>query len=176
MSSYHASDRQRWAVDQLDLRPCDRVLELGCGHGVAATLICERLDGGAVVAVDRSPKMIAAASKRNAAHVGTGRARFVAAEMHEADLGDVPFDKVLAVRFPPLLRGRAGPTLAAIRDHMAEGATLFVVERPPAGERVSSVADDIALRLREHGFSVDSVRAQESGPAVCVVACLGGTG
>jgi SAM-dependent methyltransferase len=165
------SDRQGWAVGQLDVQPWHRVLELGCGHGVAVSLICERLHGGVVVGVDRSPKMIAAASKRNAAHVSAGRARFVTAEIHEADLGDEPFDKVLAVRFPPLLRGQAGPALAAVRDHLAEGGALYVVEHPPARDRVHGLADAIEHRLRQHRFTVESVVVEErERPAVCVVA------
>jgi SAM-dependent methyltransferase len=74
------------------------VLEIGCGQGVAATYICERLDGGHLVAVDRSPKMIEAAARRNAAHVEAGRAEFLVATLEEADLGERRFDVIFAVR------------------------------------------------------------------------------
>lgn len=92
------SDRLRRIVDGLDLRPDHRVLEIGCGHGVAADLICRRLDGGRLVAVDRSEKMIAAARKRNATHVAAGRAAFVVSAFEDLDLGDQRFDVLLAVR------------------------------------------------------------------------------
>jgi cyclopropane fatty-acyl-phospholipid synthase-like methyltransferase len=92
------SERLRKIVEKLDVGPDDRVLEIGCGHGVAASLICERLEGGRLVAIDRSAKMIAAAARRNGEHVATGRAEFLVAALEDVDLGERRFDKVLAVR------------------------------------------------------------------------------
>jgi ubiquinone/menaquinone biosynthesis C-methylase UbiE len=92
------SDRLRLIVDQLGIRPEDRVLEIGCGQGVAATMVCERLDGGRLTAVDRSPKMIAAAASRNAAFVEAGKAEFLVASLENLDLGERRFDLVFAVR------------------------------------------------------------------------------
>ncbi|OZM75854.1 class I SAM-dependent methyltransferase [Pseudonocardia sp. MH-G8] len=47
-------DRIRWAVDVLDPAGADRVLEIGCGPGVAAALVCPRLPAGWMLATDRS--------------------------------------------------------------------------------------------------------------------------
>jgi ubiquinone/menaquinone biosynthesis C-methylase UbiE len=98
------SERLRAVVERLDIQPGDRVLEIGCGHGVAATFVCERLEGGRLTAVDRSPKMIQAARRRNAGYVEAGKAEFLVASLEDMDLGDRRFDKIFAVRVGPLHR------------------------------------------------------------------------
>ena len=119
-----ASDRQAWAVDVLDVAPDDRILEVGCGHGVAVSLVCERLDGGRITAVDRSPKMIAMAQKRNRAYAG--KARFVTAGIEEANLGDETYDKVLAVHVAAL--HKRGPALDAVRNRLVRHTLVEEVD------------------------------------------------
>ncbi|MEV1248681.1 SAM-dependent methyltransferase [Nonomuraea sp. NPDC050022] len=64
--------RLSWAVDTLDVRPADRILEIGCGRGVAVDLICSR--GGTATALNRSATAIRAAEDRNASHIASGQA------------------------------------------------------------------------------------------------------
>jgi len=92
------SERLRTIVEDLSIGPDERVLEIGCGHGVAATLVCQRLDRGRLTAIDRSPKMIEAASARNLAHMEAGRAEFLVMNLEEMELGERRFDTIFAVR------------------------------------------------------------------------------
>ncbi|HSJ22502.1 MAG TPA: class I SAM-dependent methyltransferase [Nocardioidaceae bacterium] len=92
------SERLRRVVDALGVRPDDRVLEIGCGYGVAATMVCDLVDTGRFTAIDRSAKMIEAARVRNAAHVQSGKAEFLVARVEDMDLGDRRFDLVFAAR------------------------------------------------------------------------------
>ena len=117
------SERLLRVVEQLDVQPGDRVLEIGCGHGVAASFVCERLDGGHLVAVDRSPKMIEAATQRNLAHVRAGRAEFLVAHLESVDLGDRRFDKILAVRVGLFHREPARAS-SLVEPWLAPGARL----------------------------------------------------
>ena len=87
MSRRKAAERLVWAIDTLAVEPDDRLLEIGCGHGVAVSLACEKLDGGTITAIDRSAKMIEMARKRNANHGASGVASFRTASLHEADFG-----------------------------------------------------------------------------------------
>ncbi len=125
------SERLRRIVDELGVEPGDRVLEIGCGHGVAASMICERLGGGQLTAVDRSEKMIAAAARRNAEHVAAGRAEFLVATLEEMDLGERRFDKVLAVRVA-LFHREPERAQALVAPWLAPGGRLLAVYDTPA--------------------------------------------
>ena len=118
------SGRLERLVARLELRPTDRVLEIGCGHGVAATLVCERLDGGgAYTAVDRSPKMIAAAERRNAEQIAAGRAEFLMMALEALDLGERRFDVVFAARVG-LFHREPGRARALVEPWLAPGGRL----------------------------------------------------
>ncbi len=66
------------------VEPTDQLLEIGCGPGVAVSLVCEKLYDGNITAIDRSAKMIETARKRNADHVAAGVASFRTVSLHQA--------------------------------------------------------------------------------------------
>jgi SAM-dependent methyltransferase len=166
------SERFVWAVDTLEVRPDDRLLEIGCGHGVAVSLVCERLTTGTITAIDRSPKMIEVATRRNREHVDAGLAMLEATALEDADLGDQRFDKVFAFNVAPFWQ-RPEAAFGAVRDHLApDGAAyLFWDARHFAPERVRDLGDELADRLRRGGFSVDAVLVEKLRPvpAVCAM-------
>ena len=118
-----ASQRLRRAVEGLGVEPDDRVLELGCGHGVAVDLVCRRLTTGRVTAIDRSQKMIDVALRRNAPHVAAGKAVLICTTLEDADFGEERFDKVFGVHFPPYRRD-PDATAALVARLLAPGGAV----------------------------------------------------
>jgi SAM-dependent methyltransferase len=149
------SERQRWAVDVLGVAPADRVLEVGCGHGVAITLVCERLDGGHVVGIDRSEKMVAAASARNAGFIEQGIASCRKATFPDAGLDEGALDKIFAFHVAAFWR-RPNEMLAATRALLAPGGSLHLFNKAPGwkrSEEATAFADDLSAVLRTAGFA-----------------------
>ncbi|WP_432545254.1 SAM-dependent methyltransferase [Kineococcus sp. SYSU DK004] len=135
------SPRLAAVVDALPLAPGARVLEIGCGPGAAAREIARRLEGGHVVALDRSPAAVALARAGGAAEIAAGRlsVRLGEAETFALEPGEPPFDLVLAVRVGAL-DGRhpeAGRrVLANLRTVLAPGARVLVDGGDPLRELV----------------------------------------
>lgn len=157
MSPSKPAERIVWAVDTLDLQPSDRVLEIGCGHGVAVSLISERLAEGSVVAIDRSPKMIEAATRRNAGHVAAGKATFYTVALHEADFGGALFDKILAIHVGVFTRRQPALELEVIKKCLARTGTLHLVYQPLEAGTAETTAKSLSAVLNYHGFVVTSV-------------------
>lgn len=89
-----ASERLTWAAGLVAPAAGERVLEVGCGHGVLVSLLAAA--GARVVAVDRSATMTAAAGRRNALAVAGDRVRLVTAPLTAADVGPDSFDAVVS--------------------------------------------------------------------------------
>jgi cyclopropane fatty-acyl-phospholipid synthase-like methyltransferase len=127
-----ASSRLIEIADALPLHPGMRVLEIGCGPGVLARLIAERLNGDVfVLGIDRSAAAIAAAVAQIAesAYPTALAFRQSAAEHFALADREAPFDLALAIRVGAL-DGRHPEVgllaLPRIRAALAPGGRLFV--------------------------------------------------
>src|SRR5918997_6949906 len=167
-----AAQRLVWAVDVLGVNPADRLLEIGCGQGVAVSLVSEKLDGGTITAIDRSQKMIEAASKRNADYVASGVASFQSASLDQADLGNARFEKIFAINVGMFLRGQPTRELTIVRDHLAPQGQLYLFHEPPPGSTAPPIAGSVLAALENNGFKVTENLTQdlERTRLGCVVA------
>ena len=133
------SPRLMAIVDALPLRPGMRVLEIGCGPGAAAGAVAERIGDGHILAIDRSTKAIAQATRNSQVDIEAGRlsVRCVAVEEFTLQPGEAAFDLAFAVRVGAL-DGRhpasGEKALAALRKAMTRAARLFVDGGDPLRE------------------------------------------
>lgn len=100
MSQARVSPRILRFVEALPLRDGLRVLEIGCGPGVAAREVAHRVGHGFVLAIDRSERMIEIAKRGSAEELAAGSLGFrcVAAEDFKLSEGEAPFDLAFAMR------------------------------------------------------------------------------
>jgi SAM-dependent methyltransferase len=174
MATKAIPERIRWAVEVLAPDSADRLLEIGCGPGVAVSVICERLAGGRIVAIDRSATAIGRAARRNADHVAAGRAVLLRVALEELEPADVlrgreRFDKVLAMNVNLFWVRRPARELDLIRRLLAPGGALHLFYGyggapgpETAGEAAAGVPGALVGHLRECGFAAEVRR----GPSV----------
>jgi SAM-dependent methyltransferase len=171
----------RWAVETLGAGPDDQLLEIGCGPGVAVSLICQRLVGGRIVAIDRSATAISRATRRNAQHLAAGKAVLQTVALEELKPSDVlgereRFDKIFAMNVNLFWVRSPATDLELIKRLLGPGGTLYLFygygRRPRPGkasENASRVPGILTGHLTQRGFAVEVKR----GPGVvCVVATL----
>lgn len=117
-------------VRTLHIRPGQHVLEIGCGHGIAADLICSRLKTGKFLAIDRSKTMVAAAIRRNARHIAAGLAEFQVAALEDFDPRKEKFDTILAVRVG-LFHRESQRAAALVAPWLKPGGSIVTVFDEP---------------------------------------------
>jgi ubiquinone/menaquinone biosynthesis C-methylase UbiE len=165
--------RNRWAVQLLDVQPADRVIELGCGPGVAIAALATRAIRGLVVGVDHSQVMIRQARRRNRAAIRAGRVRLIHAPVQSLPVSDGPFNAALAVNTVGMW---PDPTtrLRELARLLRPGGRIAVVSQPrcPGATAATSAAaaSELAGLLTEAGFGhLRTEMLDLDPPAACVL-------
>jgi ubiquinone/menaquinone biosynthesis C-methylase UbiE len=166
--------RNKWAVELLDVQPTDHVLELGCGPGVALAALAGRATRGLVVGVDHSEVMIRQARRRNAAAIRQGRVRLIHSPVERLQVTDGPFDAALAVNNVGMW---PEPTtqLRDIGGLLRPGARIALVSQPRRPGATAATSAEAADRLRallsQAGFREPRSEMLDLNPPVaCVLA------
>lgn len=165
--AHRGSNRQRnkWVVSLLDVRPTDRVLEIGFGPGIAIRELADR--AGHVYGVDHSELMVRRLRKR----VATGRVELLHASVDRLpDFGE-PLDVVFAVNsigFWPEPVER----LRELRRRLRPGGRIALASQPRLpGVTTEAAAGQLGTLLDEAGFTGARMEFLNLTPrVVCVLA------
>ena len=145
--------RITWAVTVIDPRPQDRLLEAGCGPGVAAALLCARLTTGSMLAVDRSPAAVRRAAERNAGHIAAGRLGVREGSLAELAVAPESFDVAFTIDVNVFWTRPAGPEAGVLAAALRPGGRLLVLygaDGPTGAERVTG---PVTAALSAAGFA-----------------------
>jgi SAM-dependent methyltransferase len=179
LMAHRPSNRKRneWAVSLLGVRPDDRVLEIGCGPGLAIRELSRIAHAGHVCGIDHSEVMLRQARRRNADGLRRGIVDLRLGSVDELPTFDAPFDKILAVN-TVLFWAQPDARLAQLRQMLRPGGVIAVAHQPRgpgATDEVSAAAGrEIAAVLERAGFS--PVRLETLGLSPAVVCAIGVNG
>jgi cyclopropane fatty-acyl-phospholipid synthase-like methyltransferase len=132
----------------LAVEPGDRLLEIGGGPGVAASLVCDRLDSGSLLLIDRSPTAIERTRRRNSEHVASGRLALETVDVADFDPGTGRFDKIFAVNVNVFWTSSATEELGRIRRALQRDGRLFLFYTTPSAARARQVLGRVVDALR----------------------------
>lgn len=155
----------RWMVDCLEVGHHDRVLDVGCGPGLAVALAAQLTDGP-VVGVDTSPTMVRLARRRNRTAVRQGRV-----EIRVADAARLPYPDGHFTRAGSLNSLQFWPEpdeglreLHRVLEPAGRVAVVLMARSDdPTGPGAPRWVEDMAARVLGAGFAGPEVASESFG-------------
>ncbi|MFE2938913.1 class I SAM-dependent methyltransferase [Streptomyces sp. NPDC059255] len=148
-----------WAIEHMGVRRSERVLDIGCGGGMAVKLLSERASRGFVAGVDHSPEMVRQSVRRNVDGVAAGRVAFQQGDAGELPYEDESFDQVSAIEtfyfWPDPMRGlaeayrvlRPGGQVSVTLEMSREAAERPTAKQRYLGKRFTERSEREGLRI-----------------------------
>jgi SAM-dependent methyltransferase len=168
-------DRIDWTLSLLDVKPGDRVLEVGFGPGMAIEALGNIVTQGLVAGIDHSEEMLRHATRRNAEAIERGRIVLRRASASEPPAFEAPFDKILTINS---IHFWSEPVecLRKLRKLLRPGGLMAVTLQPrtrTATDATTTIlGQEIAAKLEQAGFSrcAINIRKTKSVAVACVLA------
>jgi SAM-dependent methyltransferase len=169
-------ERIRWTLSLLDVKPGDRVLEVGYGPGIAIELMSKVVSDGFIVGVDHSEVMLRQARKRNARAIRDGRVRLHLGSASSLPAFNESFDKILAINSIHFWHEPV-ECLHALHTLLKPGGLVAITIQPRSRNATDAttkvIGDEIVEKLVCAGFSRCRLEIRQIRPVA--VACAIGS-
>ena len=156
--------RIRWAVDVLDPQPGDQILEIGCGAGYAAELVCERLDKGRLLAIDRSESGVDRTKRRCADAIAAGRLTVRHIDLATLRVPVKRLDRAFAFNVNLFWVRDCEAEVALLHERISPGGALYLFYEVTEVTDVPLIVEKASEALVKAGFRVSVVESKK--PAV----------
>ncbi len=156
--------RIRWAVDFMDVQPSDHVLEIGCGPGAGAELICGRLVTGRLFAIDRSESGVDRTKRRNAAYIESGRLTVRQIDLATLRVPVKRLNKVFAFNVNLFWVRDCADEVALLHERVVPGGAVYLFYEASRPDEVPRIIERASAALAGGGFRVSVV--DQKRPAV----------
>ncbi|WP_181310565.1 class I SAM-dependent methyltransferase [Nocardioides campestrisoli] len=160
--------RIRWAVDLMDVQPHDQVLEIGCGPGAGAELICARLETGKLFAIDRSESGVDRTKRRNAKYVESGRLTVRQIDLATLRVPVKRLTKVFAFNVNLFWVRPCEDEIALLHERVVPGGSVFLFYEANRPELVPNIVEKTSAALAGGGFRV-SIVEQKAPPVIGII-------
>ncbi len=168
MSKPTVPPRLRWAVDLMDVEPSDHVLEIGCGPGYGAELICEKLETGKLFAIDRSESGVDRTKRRCAKYLEAGRLTVRQIDLATLRVPVKRLNKVFAFNVNLFWVRECRDEVALLHERVLPGGQVFLFYEAARRELVPEIVRKASAALVDGGFRV-SVVEQVAPPVVGII-------
>ncbi|CAN5401792.1 hypothetical protein BH11ACT8_BH11ACT8_23730 [soil metagenome] len=160
--------RIRWAVDFMDPQPADHVLEIGCGPGAAAELICARLETGKLFAIDRSESGVDRTKRRNAEAVKAGKLTVRQIDLATLRVPVKRLHKVFAFNVNLFWVRECQEEIALLHERVVPGGAVHLFFEATRPDQVPTIIKQCSAALDEGGFRV-SVVDNKQPPVIGII-------
>ena len=160
--------RIRWAVELMDVQPDDQVLEIGCGPGAGAELICARLETGRLFAIDRSESGVDRTKRRNHQYVEAGRLTVRQIDLATLRVPVKKLNKVFAFNVNLFWVRACADEVALLHERVVPGGAVYLFYEANRPELVPTIVRKTSAALTAGGFRV-SVVEQKAPPVIGLI-------
>lgn len=164
--SVEGIDRFDLAIRELDARPGDRILEIGCGSGEALLRLSLQAPGLDLTGLDRSQVAIRRAGARLARRNPGGRVALIEGELPGAG-GPRGLDRIFAINVNRFWTGPDG-LFDDVLSRLRPNGLLLLVYEAPGAEKAAEIRKKLLAATRRPDLRLDEPAVGSDPRQLCI--------
>jgi ubiquinone/menaquinone biosynthesis C-methylase UbiE len=166
-------ERISWTLSLLDLKPNDRILEIGFGPGISIELLAKLITRGLIVGIDHSEVMVRQARRRNANAIRKGGVTLLVGSASDLPAFTGPFDKIFTINSIHFWN-RPIDCLKKLHGLLKPGGVIAVTIQPRSrgvtDATAAAIGQEVLGNLGTAGFSQCRMEIRHTRPVATACA------